>query len=135
MSVPVDRFPDLIRNRLADMSMSECELASTLGFERASVITMVLDGRLLMPTAKISLLAHALKLDPVHVLRTFLRDYQPELLDVIETALARPLLSANEAALIDAYRDATGDSDVPGVIIRRGEIVEIIAMPSLKEAA
>lgn len=129
------RLPALIRSRMTELDLSQADLAIALGVERPSMIAMILDGRMPMPTAKIPALAEALALDPVHVLRAALHDLQPELLDVIESMLERPLLSANEAALIDAYRDATGDSDVTGVIIRRGEIVEIIAMPPPKEPA
>lgn len=132
---PARRLPALIRSRMAELGLSETDLAAALGVERTSAIAMILDGRMLLPVAKIPPLAQALDLDPIYVLRMHLHDHQPELLGVIENALARPLLSANEAALIDAYRDATGNSEVPGVIIRRGEIVEIIAMPSPKEPA
>lgn len=128
------RLPALIRNRMTELGLSEADLAELLGLG-VTAVAMILAGHMVMPTAKVPALAQALDLDPIQTLRAHLHDHQPELLDVIENALARPLLSANEAALVDAYRDATGDSNVAAVIVRRGEIVEIIAMPSPKEPA
>ena len=59
------------------------EMTEALGFSRTNVYTAILQGMMKMPVGKIPLLARALDVPASEVLEVLLRDYPPELLEVV----------------------------------------------------
>ena len=118
---------EFISGRLANSDKTHREIAAEIGLPNANAISMISTSTLKLPIKRVGALAKALDIDPTHLLRLVLTEYAPDVLDAVESVLQRPLLSANEAALIDALRVATGGRDPAAVVIERGSVVAIMA--------
>lgn len=88
--------------------VSQKDIAMSIGYTNANILVMFKKGLTKVPIGKINPLAKALKIDPAHLLRMALGEYDPQTLEAIEEAAGR-LVSENEYALIQAYRNATGN--------------------------
>lgn len=83
----------------------QSEIAREAGFPKANMISMIKTGTTKIPTAKIVPLAKALGLDPTHLMRLALREYEPDLARVLEEEiLTQPMLTKNELDFIDLVR-------------------------------
>lgn len=54
------------------------EIAMDAGFDNPNVITMIKQGRTKLPIGKIGNIAKALEIDPIHLFKLCLSEYQPE---------------------------------------------------------
>jgi hypothetical protein len=99
---------------LADLidqsSLTQTEIAQKLGYPRPNIITMFKQGSTRVPLNKIGPLARILDVDAVWLLRRALREYQPELWEVLEGTLG-PRVTSNELEILGALRAATDDMD------------------------
>lgn len=120
---------EFIADRMTTIGKTSRDIAAEIGTPNHNVVSMMSQGTLKLPINLVGTLAHALNTDVAHLMRLALREYVPELLEAVENALQRPLLSANEAALIDGFRAVTGDRDVRGVVIERDGLLEVIVLP------
>jgi hypothetical protein len=118
---------EFIADRLAESDKTQREIAAACGFDRPNIITMFKTGATKLPLNRIGPLAKALEVDPAHLLRLVLTEYMPETWEAIEHLFESTVLSANELALIRAYREATGDGDVAAVVIDRSAVIAIVA--------
>jgi transcriptional regulator with XRE-family HTH domain len=92
---------------------SQREIAQEIGYEKPNMISMFKRGEAKVPLDKIPLLAKALNVDPAHLLRMALQQYNPEFYKVIGQILDnKDIVSDNEIAVIKELRKLTGERDV-----------------------
>jgi len=118
---------EFIADRLAESDKTQREIAQECGFEHPNIITMFKNGSTKLPVNLIGALAKALDVDPAHLLRLVMLEYLPETWQCVEELMQSTLLTANELALVRAYREATGDSDARPVVINRDAVITVVA--------
>jgi len=120
---------EFIADRMTTIGKTSHDIATEIGAVNHNVVSKISQGALKLPINLVGTLAHALNTDAAHLMRLALKEYAPDLLDAVENVLQRPLLSANEAALIDGFRAITGYRDARGVMIERDGLLEVIVLP------
>jgi len=111
---------------------SQREIAAAAGFKRPNVLSMLKTGETLVPVDRISALARALDVDPVHLLRLRFQDPSSELGPVIAEITGRHMASANERLiLLDKWRAATRNAD-PAPNARIDAAVDQMLIDALK---
>lgn len=118
---------EFIADRLADTDKTQREISEECGFETPNIITMFKNGSTKLPMNRIGPLAKAIGADPAHLLRLVMTEYLPDTWIEIENILQSTVLTANELALVRAYREVTGDSDAVPVVINRDAVIAIVA--------
>lgn len=105
------KVAEFIANRQLAMGMTNQEIADHVGYANANVISMMKKGRTKLPLEKVGVMADALGADPAKMMRMTLKEYAPELLDTIEKCLGGVVVTENEKALLEIWRDATNNAD------------------------
>ncbi|WP_299230828.1 hypothetical protein [uncultured Halomonas sp.] len=106
----VSRVAEIIISRQSELGVSNAKLALACGYENFNVIAMMRKGRTKFPLEKIGLIANALQLDPVWLLRVAMSEYSPGKLTAIESIVG-PLVTKNELQLLERWRQATHGED------------------------
>ena len=84
---------------------SQLEIARECDFPKPNMITMIKQGRTKLPIAKIGLMATSLGIDPLHLYKIVMEQYEPENWSVVQnTVLKQPVLTTNELEIIDTVR-------------------------------
>jgi hypothetical protein len=105
---------------------SDEEMAEALGFSRASVYTLIKQGKMKLPIGKVPLLAGALDVTASDTLTVILTEYDPELMAVIRKAWGPTELTANEKNLVTAYRTLAKGQDVEPLIMDGKNVIALI---------
>lgn len=105
---------------------SDQEMAEELGFSRAGVYTLIKTGAMKLPFSKVPLLAKALEQSPSDVLAVMLKDYCPELWEVVNKVWGPMDLSTNEKKLLSAYRTLCQEQDVEPRVLDGKNIIAMI---------
>jgi hypothetical protein len=100
-----------LSDRIAASSKTQRQIADECGFDTANVISMMKSGLIKLPLGRVGPIAKALDCDPAQLLRIGLGEYIPETWQAIEQFLPRDVITANELALINQFRIATGNAD------------------------
>jgi hypothetical protein len=87
---------------------------------------MFKQGHTKLPINRISQLAKALDVDPVHLLRLVMLEYIPESWEAIENIMNSTVLTANELELVRAFREVTGGNDALATVIDRSAVLAIV---------
>ncbi len=87
------------------------EIAERTGFENPNIISMMKAGETKVPVERIPALAVACKADPKEFLRVAMREYHPEMWEVLYIIFDPPF-SKQEIELIDLFRSAVTVSEV-----------------------
>jgi transcriptional regulator with XRE-family HTH domain len=107
MSTPAPpKPPRFVRHidRLINQSeKTQREIALAMGYERSNLISMFKQGITRVPLDKVPALAEALDVDPAELIVMWLSDYEPELLEVINSNVGM-LLSGTERSWIAHLR-------------------------------
>jgi transcriptional regulator with XRE-family HTH domain len=92
---------------------SQREIAQEIGYEKPNMISMFKRGEAKVPLEKIPQLARAINVDPAHLLRMALQQYNPEFYKVIGLILDnKDIVTENEVAVIKEIRKLTGERDI-----------------------
>ena len=83
------------------------QIAAEVGYPKPNIITMFKQGLTKVPLEKVPVLARSLGVDPAHMLRMALQEYQPEVLEVVEQ-FNGALLTDEEQELLGLVREASG---------------------------
>lgn len=88
------------------------EIATEAGFPKPNVISMMKQGHLKLPLARIPAMAAALDVDAKVLFMTAVEEYMPEMADTLKDILdsATPI-STNERKILDVIRKASGNTD------------------------
>jgi transcriptional regulator with XRE-family HTH domain len=110
------------------LGITDHQLALAIGFKSASQIAAIMTGKVMLPVSKILSISTELLIDPATLLRTYLEQTAPTMLELIDALLIPPQLSVNELKLISAYRQLSRGNDVTPVIIDGCDIVALISV-------
>jgi transcriptional regulator with XRE-family HTH domain len=118
---------EFLADRIAAVDKTQKQIATECGFDNPNVITMFKNGSTKLPINRINLLAKAIEVDPVHLLRLVMLEYIPSLWESIEAIMQSTVLTANELQLVQAYREVNGGRDDVAVVIEGRRIVAIVS--------
>ena len=84
---------------------TQLEISREAGFNRPNIISMLKSGQTKLPITKIAPVAKALGVDPMHLFKMVMREYEPENWNAIENLImGQPVLSQGEVELIELMR-------------------------------
>ena len=104
-------------------------VADEAGLPQRNLLSMIRTGVTKLPFERIPGLAKALSVNPNHLFRIALEEYQPHIKALLDESTQR-VVSQHEGQLLDAWRGANGDMDPPIEPIRN----EIFALASRAQA-
>ena len=107
---------------------TQAELAEQMGFKKPNFLTMLKQGKSRVPLDRVPAIAKALDVDPAFLLWMCIRDYHPELLDIIQKTMGY-MVTPNEYRVVDAFRDRWGH-EVPHFSTEELEAVVSLFAPS-----
>lgn len=95
-------------------SKRQNEIAKEIGYDRPNVITMMKMGHTKVPINKVGPLALALGLDPVHLLRLVMSEYQPDTWQAIQDVIGHSPVTQNEQEILAVIRkENNSDPEIP----------------------
>lgn len=99
-----------LNHQLEISRKTQREIAAECGYPKPNIITMFKQGSTKVPISSVPKLARALGVDQVHFLRIALKEYMPEVLDVIDKHIGM-VCTQNEAEILKLIREATKETD------------------------
>lgn len=86
----------------------QAEIAAMCGFPKANMISMIKQGKSLLPIAKVGLMAKALGIDPTHLYKMVMQEYQPSNWEALQYTIFREqeILTDNEREILDVIRQS-----------------------------
>jgi len=106
MNIPLHEY---LANQIAISGKSQAEIAADLKY-KPNVITMLKQGRTKLPIDKVEPLALSLGVDPFHLLKMTLSEYQPNTWAAIESVVGFQV-TENERKMIETIRTLTNNQD------------------------
>lgn len=103
---------EYLTQQIAICNKSQREIAETLHYEKANVITMFKQGTTKLPINKVPLMAEVLGVDKIHLLRICMSEYMENVWAVIESMLGDQLLTKGERRILEVIREASDGRDV-----------------------
>ncbi|MEJ7805265.1 MAG: helix-turn-helix transcriptional regulator [Telluria sp.] len=92
---------------MIDLSQkSQKQIAEEVGFAKPNMITMIKQGKTKLPIGKVGALARSLGLDPQHLFKMVMEEYEPATWEGIESIFSQPFVSENEMEIILTIRDS-----------------------------
>lgn len=84
---------------------SQIEIATECGFPKPNILSMIKQGKTKLPISKIAVMAKSLGVDPLHLFKLCMQEYEPANWEAIqETILKQPVITANEMEIIRVIR-------------------------------
>lgn len=127
-----------LRDRIDELAprKSQRDIAIEAGYDKPNIISMFKRGETKVPFDKVPALSKALEVDMVKFLRLFLEQPGGFAPDAIDSLLAN-LVTDNEMAVVEAFRDATNGRNPRVTSAQRKEIAKAItsAMNSTSKVA
>jgi hypothetical protein len=107
-----------LEQQIAMSDKPQREIAAECGYEKPNIMTMFKTGQTKVPLNKVGLIAKAINVDPIYMLKLVLSEYSPETWDAIEGILGQErLVSSQEMELLKFMRAVTGNV-IPDISIR-----------------
>ena len=106
----------IITKAIHDCGKAQIEIAAVCGWPKPNIVTMIKQGSTRLPLDKVGLLARAVDLDPVYLLRVVMQEYMPDTYAAIEQSLADIALTDYEREVLDAYRELAKGRNM-GVVV------------------
>jgi hypothetical protein len=100
------KVSEYITRQVALCGKPQTQIASEAGFDKPNIITMFKTGATKLPIPRVAVLAKALGVDPIFLLRLAMSEYQPDNWAAIESILTQPVLTENELEIIQLVRSA-----------------------------
>jgi hypothetical protein len=122
---PKTTVAQYLEQQIALSEKSQREIAAECGYERPNILTMIKQGDTKLPLNKVGLMAKALGVDPIHLLRLTMSEYMPETWGVLEELIGEQLVSEKEMTLIHLARDVTDGVDLD--YLEDGELRKAVA--------
>lgn len=101
------RVAPFISDRIDYLGIRQKDIARKAGFEKPNMITMIKQGRTKLPLDKVGLVAEALEVEPLILLKMCMQEYYPETWRVIGPKL-EVAITDEERRLIYALRTFAG---------------------------
>src|SRR3954469_14792335 len=113
----------VITKAIHDCGKPQIEIAAQCGWPKPNIVTMIKQGSTRLPLDKVGLLATAIDLDPVYLLRVVMQEYMPDTYTAIEQSLADIALTDYEREVLEAYRELAKGRDMSVVICPVNSVV------------
>ena len=97
----------LVTEQIRIVGKKQLEIAEEAGFENPNVITMIKQGRTKLPLGKVGLVAKALEIDPMYLLKLCIEEYQPETWEAIRPFMDE-VVTKDEMHIVKVIRNAIG---------------------------
>lgn len=116
----------LLSKCFKESGLTHDQFATELGYQTPKMINLLLLGAIKLPINKVIPAAQALGCDPASLLGVVLDEYIPGTREAIEECLSTPLLTPQEAELIEAYRAKTRSCDPELIIFDDKRVVALV---------
>jgi len=117
--IPVYEY---IAQIIAMSGKTQVEIAQEVGFKKPNMLSMIKMGKTKLPLTKAPALADALGIDRKHLVMRCLREYHPDIVEVLEES-GMHTVSDNEWEIVNAIREVSNDTD-PGMNEDRHEALK-----------
>lgn len=87
--MPAIKVSEYLTRHLATCGRAQTEVARICGYANSNIVTMFKNGKTKLPIAKVRVMAAALGVDPMRLLRLVLLEYEPEAWEVVSACLGR----------------------------------------------
>lgn len=124
MKANVSKVAKLIEELIENSGKKQKEISEELGYEKPNIITMFKQGQTRLPIPKVPLMAKALDVDPVYLLRVVMEEYEPETWAVIESLIGGAP-STSEREVLATFRSICGKRDVKPTPEEKKELAEM----------
>jgi len=104
------KFNEYLAALIDNSDLKQNEISERLGYTNANMISMIKTGKTKLPLEKVPAFAEAVGVDPAHLLRLILKEYAPEVLDVLNKTLGVSV-TQHETQILKVIRKATKESD------------------------
>jgi hypothetical protein len=84
----------------------QMDIAREAEFNKPNIISMIKQGKTKVPIEKIGKFAKAIEVDPTHLFKLCMAEYQPEAWTEIQKFFDQPILTMNEIEILEAVRSA-----------------------------
>ncbi len=74
---------EFVTQAIAATGKTQLEVAREAGFDKPNVITMIKQGSTKLPIPRVKAMARALEVEPLVLLKLCLKEYHPEMYDVL----------------------------------------------------
>lgn len=105
---------------------SQKQIAEEAGFPKPNIITMFKKGDTKLPLEKIGKFAKAIEVDPIHLFKLCLAEYQPETWAEIQKMFGQPVLTTNELEILEVIRSANVENPRVRTDAERDNIRQVI---------
>lgn len=105
---------------------SQKQIAEEAGFPKPNIITMFKKGDTKLPLEKIGKFAKAIEVDPIHLFKLCMSEYQPETWTEIQKMFGQPILTTNELEILEVIRGANVENPRVRTDTERAHIREAI---------
>lgn len=107
---------------------TQSEIAREAGFGKPNIITMLKQGTTKVPTIKIGPLARALEVDPLHLFKLVMNEYEPDTWDMIQDMiLKQPFVTRNEMEIIELIRTSNVVNPKITTDAERHRLLDVVA--------
>ena len=103
-----------VARRIQELGCLQREVAEAVGYDNPNIITMIKQGKTKLPLSKVSLMAHALETDPLHLLHLCMSEYFPETWEVIAPMMSGAI-TLDEHKLLRSLRSIAGGPYIAGI--------------------
>lgn len=107
----VARYVDLQLQAIASLKNGS-QIADEAGFPQRNLLSMIRSGQTKLPFERIPGLAKAMGVEPTHLFRIALAEYQPAIQAMLDASKVR-IVTPHESQLLDAWREGSGETDPP----------------------
>jgi hypothetical protein len=84
----------------------QIDIAKEAGFDKPNIVTMIKQGKTKVPLNKIGSMAKALEIDPVFFFKMCVKEYMPDLMEIITAITNQPVITNNEMEFIEVIRSS-----------------------------
>ena len=110
------------------------EIANEAGFEKPSMISMLMKGEARLPITKLGSLAKAVNANPAHLLKLCLREYHSDIWDAMNSHFKAAAVTSDEFRMIKGLRASTGSPYLaclhPDEIAKLDNFLDLVAQSS-----
>ncbi|MCL2524164.1 MAG: helix-turn-helix domain-containing protein [Betaproteobacteria bacterium] len=86
------------------------EISKEVGFATPNMISMIRKGTAKVPLDKVTRIAKAVGIDPIHMFKLCFAEYYPDVWADIQRVFAYPVLTSHEMDILDLVRSANVDN-------------------------
>jgi hypothetical protein len=96
---------EYLTQQIALSGKTNLDIAREAGFAKPNIISMIKKGDTKLPITKVAPMARALGVDPIHLFKLVMQEYQPDTWAALEEdILKQPVVTANEFEIIEVIR-------------------------------